>query len=53
MISSPRPPLKMNLANELTVLAGHVLFVQPGLKGPLQPMHVISGHFFEPHSIGM
>jgi hypothetical protein len=52
-ISSPSPALKMNLANELNAVPGHVLLVQPGLNGPLQPIHATSGHFFEPHGIGM
>lgn len=43
----------MKRANGLIVLEGQVLFVQPGLKGPLQPIHSILGHVFEPHSTGV
>ncbi|KAK7295530.1 hypothetical protein RJT34_18440 [Clitoria ternatea] len=40
MKSSAKPPLKMHLVNGLIASAEQVLFVQPGLKGPLQPMHI-------------
>jgi hypothetical protein len=50
----PVSPENIASTNELIMLAPHVLFVQPGFKGPLQLVHPASpGHSLESQERGV
>jgi len=52
--SLPVSPTKIALTNGLIMLAAHVLFEQPGLKGPEQPVQpVFLGQSLESQEMGL
>jgi hypothetical protein len=51
--SLPVLPTKIASTNGLIMLAAHVLFEQPGLKGPKQPVHpILLGQSLESQEMG-